>query len=207
MPGASMWQHAHQKYACFQNYLLDCFLKGETWAWWIPCTVMKSPLLCQVTLEICISETLAALDSFHRLAEMPGYAVMCVLMRLEVIRELLLGLLNPTQRTHLKWQISQISCGSLCSPPESKGVLETWEGTKRLLGRPSLQYRQDWLVPPRRSHSPTTSHKSQSFCSGPQGPSTEYSISARTQLQTVAPNKKPTRSGLPLCPFSATAKY
>lgn len=129
-----MWLHAYQKYACFQNYLLDCFLKGETWAWCIPCTAMKSPLLCQVTLEICISEKLAVPDSFHRLAEMPGHTVMCVLMRLEVIRELLLGLLNPTQRTHLKWQISQISCRSLCSPPESKGVVETWEGSKKTTG-------------------------------------------------------------------------
>lgn len=188
MPGASVWQHALQKYACFQNYLLDCFLKGETWTGCTPCTVMKSPLLCQVTLEICISEKLAAPDSFYRLAEMPGYTVMCVLMRLEVIRELLLGLLNPTQRTHLNWQISQISCGSLCSPSESKGVLVTWEGIKRLLGRPPLQSRQDWLFPPHSSHSLTTSHMSQSFCSWTQAPSTEHSISAHTQLQTVAPN-------------------
>lgn len=197
-----MWLHAHQKYACFQNYLLDCFLKGETWAWCIPCTVMKSPLLCQVTLEICISEKLAAPDSFHRLAEMPGHTVMCVLMRLEVIRELLLGLLNPTQRTHLKWQMSQISCRSLCSPPESKGVLETWEGSKKTTGEAPSP-----LFPPHRSHSPTPSHMSQSFCSETQGLSTEHSISAHTQLQTVAPNQKPTRSGLLLCLFSATAKY
>lgn len=141
-------------------YLLDCFLKGETWAWCIPCTVVKSPLLCRVTLEICISEKLVALNSFYRLAEMPEYTVMCVLMRLEVIRELLLRLLNPTQRTHLKWQISQIICGSLCSPPESKGVLVTWEGIKRLLGSPPLQSRQDWLFPPHRSHNPTTSRMS-----------------------------------------------
>lgn len=130
----------------------------------------------------------SCLDSFYRLVEMPGYTVMCVLMRLEDIRELLLGLLNPTQRTHLKWQISQINCRSFCSLTESKGVLVTWEGIKRLLGRPPLQSRQDWLFPPHRSHSPTTSHRSQSFCFGTQGPSTEHSISARTQLQTVAPN-------------------
>lgn len=63
---------------------------------------MKSSLLCQVTLETHISEKLAAPDSFYRLAEMPGCTIMCVLMRLEIIKELLLGLLNPTQRTHLK---------------------------------------------------------------------------------------------------------